>query len=171
MSTKANDGSGILDRSPVDWILRPLRRYADFKGRAPRPEFWWFILFMACAQAGAQAADYVLAVPKLAGTYGIFRLLVGLVLLLPTLSVAVRRLHDRGRTGLWVAGVWFVTMVTNGIVVGSRMVGSASTMYTFAVIQSAVMVASLLYCALPGTQGDNQYGPDPYRPDLENVFA
>ncbi len=64
-----------------------LSKYADFNGRAARPEFWWFMLFWVV----------VLAVTGLVSKYlyGI----AGLALLLPGLAAGSRRLHDTGKSG------------------------------------------------------------------------
>jgi uncharacterized membrane protein YhaH (DUF805 family) len=158
--------------NPLQWAILPLKKYATFSGRAPRPEFWWFILLYAVAQALAAALEYALGMPKLRMGYGAVRLLLGLITLFPLLAVCVRRLHDIGRTGLWVLGVWFLGSVANGVVFGSRMVGATTTMEVFSMVKLAIWALLLAFCALPGIRGPNEYGPDPYgAADLEEVFA
>lgn len=68
-----------------------LRQYATFAGRAPRSEFWFFFLFGCVIEilAGALRSDTLYT-------------LVDLALLLPTLAVTVRRLHDINRSGWWL---------------------------------------------------------------------
>ncbi len=72
-----------------------LAKYADFRGRACRAEYWWFTLFdflIGSAAAVIDAnADQTLLAP-----------LLNLALLLPGLAVAARRLHDVGRSGWWL---------------------------------------------------------------------
>ncbi|HWD95044.1 MAG TPA: DUF805 domain-containing protein [Acidimicrobiales bacterium] len=68
-----------------------LRKYAVFNGVASRSEYWWFFLFNFLI-------DIVLAVLGQATIRG----LVSLVLLLPSLAVGVRRMHDAGRSGWWI---------------------------------------------------------------------
>lgn len=65
-------------------------KYADFKGRAARPEYWWFILFTTLISWGA----------TLVGG-GIGSGLWSLIVLLPSFAAATRRLHDTGRSGWW----------------------------------------------------------------------
>lgn len=64
-----------------------LRKYADFGGRAGRPEFWWFFVF--------QIGVYVVA--SILGSWLYFLAFLGLAL--PAIAVGVRRLHDTGKSG------------------------------------------------------------------------
>jgi len=73
--------------------LYTLKKYADFTGRASRQEFWYFFAFVIVANAIASLVGVLLFVgPVLSGA-------IGLLLIVPQLAVAVRRLHDVGRTG------------------------------------------------------------------------
>ncbi|TGL44652.1 DUF805 domain-containing protein [Leptospira perdikensis] len=72
-----------------DAIKVCLQKYADFSGNAKRPEFWWWVV--ACIIISA-AISVVL--PFLAGVFS-------LAVLLPSLSVGARRLHDTGKSGWW----------------------------------------------------------------------
>ncbi|MBP2158667.1 MULTISPECIES: DUF805 domain-containing protein [Asticcacaulis] len=94
--------------------LRPLARYADFKGRSGRAEFWAFTLLLWVVYGGLYAWMLTPLVPVFQGqtpgveifihiltSVGVMSL-VGLVLFLPALAVQVRRLHDINRSGWWV---------------------------------------------------------------------
>jgi uncharacterized membrane protein YhaH (DUF805 family) len=70
-----------------------LKRYADFKGRASREEFWSFFIFVIVANALCSLVGLLLGFGAALGS------LVGLLLLIPQIAVAVRRLHDLGKTG------------------------------------------------------------------------
>ena len=73
--------------------VETLKKYADFSGRASREEFWCFFAFVIIANAVASIIGVVLGGgPALSGA-------VGLLLLVPQLAVAVRRLHDVGKSG------------------------------------------------------------------------
>ncbi len=76
--------------------------YCDFNGRASRSEFWWFALFSDIIGA----IFYVLMLVFADSTLGIMiyglNVIVGLALLLPSFGLAVRRLHDIGRSGWWL---------------------------------------------------------------------
>lgn len=73
--------------------LFTFKKYADFAGRASRREFWYFFVFVIIANAVASLVGALLfAGPAFSGA-------IGLLLIIPQLAVAVRRLHDVGRTG------------------------------------------------------------------------
>lgn len=78
-----------------------LGKYAVFSGRARRSEYWWFALFAIVVGIVAGGIDTALGSNPTDGT-GLVGGLVGLALLLPSLGVAVRRLHDTDRRGWWV---------------------------------------------------------------------
>jgi uncharacterized membrane protein YhaH (DUF805 family) len=69
--------------------------YVKFSGRAVRSEYWFWILFIVVGHIVAAIIDAVL------GIYAI-RPLFHLATILPTIAVAVRRLHDTDRTGWWI---------------------------------------------------------------------
>lgn len=106
-------------------------KYAVFRGRADRAQFWVFILIvwiitgLAVWLTGGRAAD---------GSVSFIAYLVGLVFLLPTVSVTVRRLHDTNRTGWW----WWISLVP--------FIGQ---------------IWLLILLVLAGTPGPNRYGPQP----------
>ena len=75
---------------------RRVLEYVTFSGRSSRPGDRWFYLFNLLALIAALAIDYAL------GTGGIIYALAAIVLLLPNLAVAVRRLHDSGHSGWWL---------------------------------------------------------------------
>ena len=72
-----------------DAIQTCFSKYADFKGRATRSEYWWFVLFIVLASAAASLISQSLS--------GLFSLAV----LLPSFAAATRRLHDTDRSGWW----------------------------------------------------------------------
>lgn len=81
-----------------------LAKYATFQGRATRSEYWWWALFttvigIAVGFATGLVGGLLGGVFKDMGT--VVSGLVGLALLIPSLAVLVRRLHDSGRSGWW----------------------------------------------------------------------
>ncbi len=80
----------------MNWYLEVLRNYAVFSGRARRTEYWMFALFNFIIAMALGIAEAVLGGP------GFIGILYGLAVLIPALAVSVRRLHDTGRSGLWL---------------------------------------------------------------------
>ncbi len=72
-----------------------LSNYRNFSGRATRPEFWWFIAFIFLVDVLSSILDGILGI-------GFISNLSSLALLLPSISVSVRRMHDVGKSG------WFL---------------------------------------------------------------
>lgn len=85
----------------MGWYLTVLQKYAVFQGRARRNEYWYFVLFNFLISFGIGLFEGVLG--AILGTDIIFlSTIYSLVILVPSLAVAVRRLHDTGRSGWWL---------------------------------------------------------------------
>jgi len=93
--------------SSIDWFVKCLTNYANFSGRARRKEFWFFMLFCVILGIVAEVIDTVL------GTKPLVNSLLNLALLVPSLAVGARRLHDVGRSGWWQ----LLTLTVIGILV------------------------------------------------------
>ena len=118
-------------------------KYATFSGRAPRSEFWYFALFSLIVGIAAVIGDIAISISAQTPVR-IVDPIVDLVLLLPTLSVQVRRLHDLDRTGwCW----WFGLLPVIGWIV------------------------ILVWDCTRGTAGSNRFGPDPLAGQLLPGFA
>jgi uncharacterized membrane protein YhaH (DUF805 family) len=110
--------------TPFTSISTVFRKYADFDGRASRPEFWWFIVFSTLTQVALNAVGLA----AIGGTGRLFAFSVGelsssgitivgiwqLAVLVPTLAATVRRLRDAGH--LWSDLFWLLFPVV-GIIV------------------------------------------------------
>lgn len=129
----------------MEKITRPWRHYADFNGRSTRTEFWLFFLFFYLVLAVLVAAPIVAldAVPVLDGrgdpspAVMLAFIPAGLLILagvIPSIAVAVRRLHDSDKSG-WL--------------------------YLLTFIPYAGGLFFLVFGFLPGTRGENSYGYDP----------
>lgn len=85
--------------SPVDWSLLALRNYANFNGRSERCEYWFYLLGVVVIIGVLSVMDAVLfgrdSVGLLVNTFVLFSLV-------PSIAVAVRRLHDIDKSGWWL---------------------------------------------------------------------
>ena len=79
-----------------NWYIEVLKKYAVFTGRARRKEYWMFVLinFLIALAIGF--------VEGLLGGKGVFSNIYTLAVLLPSIAVGVRRLHDTNRSGWWL---------------------------------------------------------------------
>jgi uncharacterized membrane protein YhaH (DUF805 family) len=107
--------------------LEVLKKYAVFSGRARRKEYWMYFLFNIIIGICIAIVDAVVHV-------GFLQLIYSLALLIPSLAVAVRRLHDTGKSGWWL------------------LIG----LVPFA----GVIILIVLFC-LDSEPGTNAYGPNP----------
>src|SRR5512145_1641132 len=98
----------------MSWWLTAMKKYVDFSGRARRKEYWMFVLFNLIFGLVAFTLDFMLGMANDGEGVGLFYALFSLGILLPTLSVTVRRLHDIGKSGWWffiglipfIGGLW-----------------------------------------------------------------
>ena len=122
----------------MNWMLMPLRRYADFSGRSSRKEYWMFTLFIFLVMMALLALGFVIGGGMgEGGTPGISLIMVvifGLSIIVPSIAVQVRRFHDQDKSG-WMVLLGFIPYVGSLIV--------------------------LVFMCLEGTRGENKYGPDP----------
>jgi uncharacterized membrane protein YhaH (DUF805 family) len=110
----------------MNYFLDAFKQYATFTGRATRTQYWMFVLFYVIFYVVLSIIDNVLGTMILA-------LIFSLALLIPSISIAARRLHDTGRSGWWQL---IVLIPVIGFIV----------LIVFLVLES---------------QGDNEYGAAP----------
>jgi uncharacterized membrane protein YhaH (DUF805 family) len=85
----------------MNWYLQALKKYADFSGRARRREYWFYMLFYVIILVVLSICDGFVGTTMQSGV-GILTLIYILAVLIPTIAVSVRRLHDTGRSGWWI---------------------------------------------------------------------
>ena len=86
-----------------DAISLAFKNYLNFKGRSTRAEYWWFFLFTFTLSIVTQIIDSF-------SSLGVTNFISSLIVLLPSLAVGVRRLHDIGKSGWWLL-LWFAVIV------------------------------------------------------------
>lgn len=128
------------------WYLQAWKKFADFKGRAQRKEYWYFILFNALAYLGLLLIVGLLAQsnPTVGNVIVWLYVIYYLAAIIPWLSVSVRRLHDTNSSGLWL----FINFVP--------LIGG---------------IFFLIFMAQDSQPGDNQYGPNPKNVSTEMILA
>jgi uncharacterized membrane protein YhaH (DUF805 family) len=85
----------------MDNYLAVLRKYVEFSGRAKRREYWMFVLVNLIISVILSFIDRALGFTSETG-FGLLSGIYSLAVLLPSLAVTVRRLHDTGRSGWWI---------------------------------------------------------------------
>jgi uncharacterized membrane protein YhaH (DUF805 family) len=151
--------------TPIDWARRPLQRYADFSGRAPRAEYWWYVLGTMIAYLVVMIVESIVGLDGTVGPYGPLSLILMLGLLVPGLAVTVRRLHDTNRSGWWILIAvipYFILGVLAGGAMASGSMGAMATAGLLGLVAMAGAIVLLVFMVLPGTKGDNRFGADPY---------
>ncbi len=121
----------------MNWYIEVLKKYAVFSGRARRKEYWFFVLFNFIITVVLVVIDGTVGTFDPTTGVGMLTVLYSLFVLIPTLAVTVRRLHDTGRTGWWLL-IGLVPLI-GGIVI-------------------------LVFMLLDSNSGGNEYGPDPKGP-------
>jgi uncharacterized membrane protein YhaH (DUF805 family) len=149
--------------SPIDWAIRPMQKYADFSGRASRPEYWWFVLGLIVTYIVISIVESILGINRMiGGVYGPLMVLLWLATIVPQISVGVRRLHDTNRSGWWLL-LPLIPYCLAFILGGSAMLSGSITGLgvagIFLMIGAVCAIVLLVFMILPGTPGDNRYGP------------
>ena len=111
----------------TDAIKTCFNKYATFSGRATRSEYWWFFLFYIIAYIA------LIALTAVSESLALLALVFSLGMLIPSIAVGARRLHDTDKSAWWLL---------LGIV-------------------PLIGLLLIYFLAIPGTQGDNRFGPEP----------
>ena len=117
----------------MNWYFDAWKNYVTFTGRSRRKAYWVFFVFNVIATILANLIDNVLG---LAGqsVYGPVSMLYALAVFLPGLALAVRRLHDTGRSGWWML-LGFIPLIG--------------------------WIVLLIFFVTDSQPGSNPYGPNP----------
>lgn len=86
----------------MNWYLEVLKKYAVFGGRARRKEYWYFVLFNMLISIALTLIDGVTGSFSSEAGIGLLSGIYGLAVLIPSIAVGVRRLHDTNRSGWWL---------------------------------------------------------------------
>ena len=129
-----------------------LQKYATFKGRASRSEYWWFALFM-----------FLLGIVGLISE--IIDVIISLLILIPSIAVTVRRLHDTNRSGWLLLGLFGFFAVG-----GSIAAAGGEDFGMIIIILGIIYMLYLTYLMfIKGDESDNQYGLNPLTEESKAV--
>jgi len=145
-------------------IKKAFRDYAVFSGRSRRSEFWWFALFNTVVTVGLQFAFFTISVITGLVWVKFLVYLYSLATLIPSFAVAVRRLHDTGRSGGWTVGLFFsaIPMIpTLPLAVWNGYIWAVVILSLCALICLALSITILVLCASDSSTYSNKYGPSP----------
>lgn len=118
--------------STFRWYLKVMRQYADFDGRSRRKEYWYFVLYNFIFFCILGALDYFLGLRLLGdSSFGFLSMIYSIGVLIPSIAVAVRRLHDMGKSGWWyfiqliplIGGIWLLVLLVTDTQVGNNEYG------------------------------------------------
>ena len=118
----------------MSWYLEALKKYAVFSGRSRRAEYWYFVLFNLIVLIVLELIDALLGTYSLVQGIGLLSGIYSLGVIIPSLAVTVRRLHDIDRTGWWI----LINLIP--------LIGT---------------IVLLVFAVTDGTPGSNQYGANP----------
>ena len=118
----------------VSWYLEALKKYAVFSGRSRRAEYWYFVLFNLIVLIVLELIDALLGTYSFVQGVGLLSGIYSLAVIIPSLAVTVRRLHDIDRTGWWI----LINLIP--------LVGT---------------IVLLVFAVTDGTPGNNRYGANP----------
>ena len=174
----------------IEAIGECIRKYATFKGRSRRSEYWWYGLFVLILTLTPIGLAYA-AVGIFGKTENVFAMVmlmplaltgIELCTIIPFLAVQTRRLHDVGRSGWWI--VWDIIASLAYTVAEIVVLGDAAqilsihnlqqafnvsttgwiVMLLFYLVQIGLSLAILVFSLQDSHRGENKYGPSPKYP-------
>ena len=169
-----------MDKPATFWMLESMRKYATFSGRARRAEYWWFYLFTII---GSIVTSIIFAP---------LNIIFSLAVIIPSLAVGVRRLHDTNRSGWWLIApivilipVYAIAFAMglggalggiagSGAAAGAGLGGAVIVLIIGGLAALVIGILLLVWFCSRGTDGPNRYGPDPLGAadgDLARDFA
>jgi uncharacterized membrane protein YhaH (DUF805 family) len=128
----------------LSWFIEALRKYAVFGGRSRRKEYWFFVLFVVVISTVLTSVDGLIGAYDRSTGVGLLSAIFSLAILIPSISVSVRRLHDIDRTGWWVL-IGLVPLIG--------------------------WIVLLVFHVQDSTPGTNRYGPNPKSTDYQGTTA
>lgn len=154
------------------------KKWADFKTRSSRSEYNWFILFsfiynifveiivsitLVIIYLGDLNSIFTLALIIILSILILVIVIFSLLLIIPSITISIRRLHDFGYPGWYL--LWYV-FISSLVLIISYMINY----YLFIIIYGVILIPQLLIMILPGENSHNKYGPIPSNQSDEESF-
>lgn len=157
-----NDGPSFSDAVKVCY-----HKFFTITGRACRSEYWWFVLFVFIAHLVLSFCAVFPVIGELAGGVG------SLLVLIPFITVSIRRMHDLDKSGLWLLFPAFLIVIAIFLVLYGAL-ATAGILFFLGIVLILASAVSVIIIALlmaqPGTYGQNRFGPDPFQPKIPFDF-
>lgn len=118
----------------MNYYLDVLRKYFVFEGRARRKEYWMFVLFSILISIVLSIVERVTGLYSAENGVGFLSSIYSLAILIPSITVGVRRLHDTGKSGWWI----LIGLIP--------FIGS---------------IVLIVFFVMDSDPGQNEYGPNP----------
>ncbi|WP_224816047.1 DUF805 domain-containing protein [Hasllibacter sp. MH4015] len=155
---------GAPSRSFGEAISVCFSKFVTFQGRASRSEYWFFVLFTVLVGIVTSVID--LAVFPNMVELSPLNSVANLILFLPGLAVAIRRLHDTNRSGWWI-GAFYLAMVVFGVILGALIAvdpgvgepeGIIALFGLFGIGVLVYAIVLIVFLCTKGTPGPNRFG-------------
>jgi len=118
----------------MSWYLLALKKYAVFSGRSQRSEYWYFVLFYLLIFIALCVVDWLVGTFSPSAEIGLLSGVFSLAMVIPSIAVAARRLHDTDRSGWW---------------------------QLLSLIPLIGVIVLIVFLAQDSKPGENKYGPNP----------
>jgi uncharacterized membrane protein YhaH (DUF805 family) len=156
----------------MNWYIKALQNYGNFNGRASRQEYWTFAIISFC-------------ISLILGLLGLFNNIVGsmflsqiynLLVLIPSLSIITRRLHDIDKSGWWAIYLTIPAIISMVLIilisVSGDIYNTTAIVIPVSILLGLVFYGSIIWLLIllckKGTIGENKYGQDPNEEILGN---
>ena len=164
----------------MKWFFKCLKQYADFSGRARRKEYWWFMLinfiigfalmlglmipmfkmgFNAAASGAEDIDEMEMMLTILKNPFMYIYIIYYFAVLIPSIAVTVRRLHDIGKSGYWAIFIYGSALLS--YVAQLFQITSNVAFILFGLASFVIIIISLVWMFTNSDYGPNQYGPNP----------
>jgi len=170
--------------SMMEAVRSVFSKYAAFSGRARRSEYWYFQLFTLLMHLVFSVFLFRTGEgTRVHSAVTVLESLFSLGVFLPNLAVTWRRFHDIGRSGLWSLLGFFIVLGYAVFIVVLAVVYAATgssasdmvmgtiglTMLVFLLAALGLLILLLVWLCQDSQHGDNRFGPDPKRPELNTA--